>query len=155
LQVNAGETGVVVGIGRSRVRVDFGRTKKVHFGREDAGEPVIDTVHPDMLTVQEAEGGSGVPELSVTAALVLWHLRHNPGECTTKEIAEVVSVARHLVRPEVYRLAELGLAREASPGSQVKRWVLDGSPESVDAILAHYDQDMRKASSWYSNRLGL
>lgn len=140
LQVNAGKTGVVVGIGRSRVRVDFGRTKKIHFGSEDTGEPVIDTVYPDMLTVQKDEGGSPVPKLSVNAALALWHLRHNPGEYTTKEIAEAVSVARHLVRPEVHRLAELGLACEASPGSQVKRWVLDGSPEQVDAILAHYEQ---------------
>jgi len=151
LQVNAGETGVVVGIGRSRVEVDFGRTKKVGFGRVDTGEPVIDNVHPDMLTVLVPGGSARVAELPVNAALALWVLRHKPGEYTTAEIAEIVSVAKHLVRPAVYRLAELGLAREASPGSEVKRWVLDGAPEWVDAVLARCDQDMRQASSWYSN----
>jgi hypothetical protein len=151
LQVNAGETGTVVGTGRSRVWVDFGRTKKIGFGRVDTGEPVLDTVHPDMLTVQVPKEGARVPELPVTAALVLWVLRHQPGEYTTPEIAEIVSVAKHLVRPSVHRLAEVGLARGASPGRQVKRWALDGSPERADAVLAHYDERMRKASSWYRN----
>lgn len=154
LQVNAGGTGTVVGIGRSRVQVDFGRTKKVGFNRVDTGESVIDTVHPDMLTVQVPGGSARIAGLPVNAALALCVLRHKPGEHTTAEIAEVVSVAKHLLRPAVHRLAELGLAREASPGSEVKRWVLDGSPEWVDAVLDRCDQDMRKASSWYRN-LGL
>ena len=52
LLANAGQTGTVVGLGRTRVKVDFGRTKTLVIGRSGTDEPVIDKVHASMLTVQ-------------------------------------------------------------------------------------------------------
>lgn len=51
LLANAGETGTVVGLGRTRVRVDFGRTKRDVFGTVGTDEAVIDSVRATMLTV--------------------------------------------------------------------------------------------------------
>jgi hypothetical protein len=48
---NAGQTGIVVGLGRTRVQVDFGRTKRDAFGTIGTDEVVIDVVHATMLTV--------------------------------------------------------------------------------------------------------
>jgi hypothetical protein len=48
---NAGQTGIVVGLGRTRVQVDFGRTKRDVFGTIGTDEVVIDVVHATMLTV--------------------------------------------------------------------------------------------------------
>ena len=57
LERNAGATGTVVKIGRTRVHVDFGRTKRELFGRNAADEPAIDSVAPDLLRViTEGEG---------------------------------------------------------------------------------------------------
>lgn len=54
---NAGETGTVVGMGLTRVRVDFGRTKRALFGRQVTDEPAIDAVAPGMLRVVVAGEG--------------------------------------------------------------------------------------------------
>jgi hypothetical protein len=51
LLANAGERGIVVGLGRTRARVDFGRTKRDVFGTVGTDEPIIDVVHTSMLTV--------------------------------------------------------------------------------------------------------
>ena len=51
LLVNAGEHGTVVGLGRTRARVDFGRTKRDVFGTVGTDEPIIDIVNTTMLTV--------------------------------------------------------------------------------------------------------
>ena len=48
---NAGQTGIVVGLGRTRVQVDFGRTKRGAFGTIGTDKVVIDLVHATMLTV--------------------------------------------------------------------------------------------------------
>lgn len=52
--VNAGKTGRVVGIGRTRVRVDFGRNKQSVFGQVDTDEAVIDRIEASMVTVIES-----------------------------------------------------------------------------------------------------
>lgn len=51
LLVNAGQLGTVVGLGRTRARVYFGRTKRDVFGTMGTDEPVIDVVNTTMLTV--------------------------------------------------------------------------------------------------------
>lgn len=48
---NAGRAGAVIGLGRKRVRVDFGRNRRAVFGQSDTGQPVIDNVDATMLTV--------------------------------------------------------------------------------------------------------
>lgn len=48
---NAGQSGTVVGWGRTRIKVDFGRTKLESFGRVATSEPIIDSVHASLLTV--------------------------------------------------------------------------------------------------------
>jgi hypothetical protein len=58
LLVNAGERGTVVGLGRTRVRVDFGRTKRDVFGTVESTEAVIDVVNATMLTVVERAAGA-------------------------------------------------------------------------------------------------
>lgn len=55
LLANAGKRGIVVGLGRTRARVDFDRTKRNVFGTVGTDESVIDVVSATMLTVvQEA-----------------------------------------------------------------------------------------------------
>lgn len=55
LLVNAGERGTVVGLGRTRVRVDFGRTKRDFWGTMGTDKPVIDVVNATMLTVVQED----------------------------------------------------------------------------------------------------
>lgn len=55
LWVNAGETGTVTALGRTRVVVDFGRTKRDAFGTVESQEPVLDRVQADMLLVVAKE----------------------------------------------------------------------------------------------------
>lgn len=51
LWCNAGQTGTVLRLGRTRVRVDFGRTRRDRFGTVESTERVVDVVHARMLTV--------------------------------------------------------------------------------------------------------
>ena len=59
LLTNAGQTGTVVGLGRTRVKVDFGRTKTLVFGRTGTNESVIDNVHTSMLVVVPTPASEG------------------------------------------------------------------------------------------------
>jgi hypothetical protein len=48
---NAGQTGTVTGLGRTRVRVDFGRTRRDVYGSVESTEYVTDNVAASMLTL--------------------------------------------------------------------------------------------------------
>lgn len=50
LKINAGATGTVTAVGRTRVAVDFRRTKRTNYGSTATEEYVIDRVSGDSLT---------------------------------------------------------------------------------------------------------
>lgn len=83
LWVNAGQTGTVIALGRTRAEVDFRRTKRGVWGTQAAEESVIDKVRSDMLTVvmtgtnpREWRVADGlVPQANSIGATTVWPVR--------------------------------------------------------------------------------